>query len=58
MDYLVAYCIYILAIVAIVYIFNWCHLKLEVLRTKHKLLKDLLEHNYETDNIDLNNFLK
>lgn len=58
MEYIVTYLIYVLALVAVIAVFNWCHLKLETLRLKHRLLKDLIDRNYETDNIDLNNFIK
>ena len=58
MEAIITYLIYILAIVAIVGIFELAHVKLETLRLKHRLLKDLIANDYETDKIDLNNFLK
>ena len=58
MEYILLYLIYILAIVSVVAIFNWAHIKLETLRLKHRLLRDLIDKGYETENIDLNQFLK
>lgn len=58
MNYLVAYIVYVIAIVAVIFIFNWVHLKLETLRLKHRLLKDLIDRDYETEKIDLNKYLK
>lgn len=58
MEYVVIYLIYILGLLAVIWMFQFAHLKLETLRLKHRLLRDLIEHNYETENIDLNNLLK
>lgn len=55
--FLLTYVIYCLAIVGSIYLFTWVHLKLETIRLKHRLLQDLMEKGYETDNIDLDKFL-
>lgn len=58
MEFIITYLIYILALVSVVFLFLFFHEKLEVLRIKHKLLKELIDKGYETNNIDLNNFIK
>lgn len=58
MEMIITYLIYILALVAVVFIFNWAHVKLESKRLNHRLIKDLIDKGYETNNVDLNNVLK
>lgn len=58
MEYIVTYLIYVLALVAVIAIFNWAHIKLETIRLKHRLLKDLVDNSKKIKVEDLNNYLK
>lgn len=55
---LLLYFIYIAGLVGVVFIFNWVHLKLETMRLKHRFIEKLIDSGYETDKIDLNEFIK
>lgn len=52
-DFLITYLIYILALVAVVFLFLFFHAKLEVLRLRRKVLSELMEsgENLEKFNI-------
>lgn len=53
----ITYALYVGFLLGLIFIFQFVHLKLERIRLKHRLLIDLMEHNYETNKIDLNEFL-
>ena len=42
MDFIITYLIYILALVAVVFLFLFFHAKLEVLRLRRKVLSEIL----------------
>lgn len=52
------YLIQVIGLVAVVFIFNWVHYRLEIIRLKRQLLNDLMQNDYEVSKIDINNYLK
>ena len=56
-EFIITYLVYILAIVAVVFIFEFFHLKLEILRTKKKLISELMEAKIELPTETISNFL-
>lgn len=56
MELIVTYLIYILGLVATVFMFLFFHTKIQLFREKREILRDLIEHDYETDKIDLEKF--
>ena len=56
-EFIITYLVYILAIVAVVFIFEFFHLKLEVLRTKKKLISELLQSDVKLSDDVFSNFL-
>lgn len=58
MEFLITYLIYILGLVAVVFLFLFFVEKIKALNLRHDLLKYLVDKGYETVNIDLNNYLK
>ena len=56
-EFIITYLVYILAIVAVVFIFEFFHLKLEVLRTKKKLISELLQSDIKLSDDVFSNFL-
>lgn len=51
------YFIYVAGMVGVIFLFCWLHYKLEIWRLKHRLLNDLIDKGYETQNIDLDKFI-
>lgn len=58
MEFIVTYLIYILALIGVIFLFLFFAAKRDVLRTRRDILKYLIDKGYETDKIDLNNYLK
>lgn len=58
MELIITYLIYILGIISVISIVCLTGVKVKSIETKSDLLKDLINHNYETDNIDLNKYIK
>lgn len=52
-DFLISYLIYILALVAVVFLFLFFHAKLEVLRLRRKVLSELLNSELDPSKINL-----
>ena len=58
MELIVTYLIYILGIIAALSITFLTVVRIKGIETKADLLKELIKHGYETDNIDLNKYIK
>lgn len=58
MELVITYLLYIIAIIATIFIFTWFFYKVEINHIKHKMLNDLMNNGYECKNIDLNKFIK
>lgn len=58
MEHIIIYLIYILALVGVVFLFLFFRERLERIKYKHDILKFLVDKGYETEHIDLNNYLK
>ncbi len=52
-DFLITYLIYILALVAVVFLFLFFHAKLEVLRLRRKVLSELMESGLTPEKFNL-----
>lgn len=52
-DFLITYLIYILALVAVVFLFLFFHAKLEVLRLRRKVLSELMESGKDPEKFNL-----
>lgn len=52
-DFLITYLIYILALVAVVFLFLFFHAKLEVLRLRHKVLSELMESGLSPEKFNI-----
>lgn len=52
-DFLITYLIYILALVAVVFLFLYFHAKLEVLRLRRKVLSELMESGLTPEKFNL-----
>ena len=58
MELIASYLIYILGVVAVVSIIALARVKIHAYNVRAELLKMLIEKGYETENIDLNNYIK
>lgn len=58
MELIITYLIYILALVAVVFLFMYFSTRKSANALKFDLIKFLIKEGYETDKIDLNNFIK
>ncbi len=52
-DFLITYLIYILALVAVVFLFLFFHAKLEVLRLRRKVLSEIIDSGLDTSKFNL-----
>ena len=57
MELIVSYLIYILGVIVVVAIIALARVKIHAFNTRAELLKVLIEKGYETDNIDINNYI-
>ena len=57
-DFIVTYLVYILALVAVVFIIEFFHLKLELFRSRRKIFTELLEHGFDFTIDDIKEFIK
>lgn len=58
MEMIITYLIYILGLVAVIALLCLTGVKYKQIDLKHDMLKMLIEHDYETENIDLEKFVK
>lgn len=58
MESIVMYLLYVLGIVSVVIIMAFTHVKVKSIDTKYDMLRMLVENDYETENIDLEKFIK
>lgn len=52
-DFLITYLIYILALVAVVFLFLFFHAKLEVLRLRRKVLSEIMDSEMDPSKFNL-----
>ena len=58
MELIVSYLIYILGVIAVVAIIALARVKIHAYNIRAELLTKLIDKDYETSNIDLNNYIK
>lgn len=58
LEFLITYLVYILALVAVVFLMLFFHARLEVLRLRKKTLIDLVESGYDINKLDFKELFK